>query len=217
MRKLTQRALTAIAATTTTAALTAVPASAAPATWTVTPGGNITAINTKPLRAVNTDKGVAWVCPGSTAAGDLKSGSGLPGGGIATLTSATFSGCAATGGFQVAMTANNLPWTLNTDSYDSSTGVTSGVLTGFQATMVLGNPASPQCTVTVGAPTNGPGTISATYTNSTSRLALSGSDLKLQTAVGPGCGTLYQPGDSIRIQGEYALISPNGNQVITSP
>lgn len=214
MRKIVRNALTATAAVAATAALTTVPASAAPATWTVTPGGNITGANTQPLRALNTDKGVAAVCPVSTAAGTLKSGPGLDGNGIASLTSVAATGCVTTGGLATVITPTGTPWTFNALNYDGS-DVVEGELTGVQATAVIGNPA--QCTVTVGAPGGGGATITGTYTNSTDRLAVSGSNLVVLTATGAGCGSLASPGDSITLGGEYGLTGANADQTITSP
>lgn len=215
MRKIIRTALTAGAVAATAAALTAAPASAAPATWTVTPGGNISGVNTQPLRALNTSKGVAAVCPVSTATGTLQSGSGLSGTGIASLTGVNASGCVTTGGLATTITATNLPWQFNAASYNAGTGVTTGTLTGVKATAVIGNPA--QCTVTVGAAGGGGGTIAGTYTNSTDRLSVSGSNLVVLTATGAGCGSLASPGDSITLGGQYGLAGANANQTITSP
>ncbi|MFF4242629.1 hypothetical protein ACFYYL_42765 [Actinomadura geliboluensis] len=211
MRKITRTALTVTAVAATAAALAAVPASAAPITFTVTPGGSVSGTNTQPLRALNTAKGVAAVCSGSTASGSAHSGDGV---GLATLTSVAATGCVTTGGLATTITPTGLPWTFNATAYNAGTGVTSGDLTGVQATAVIGNPASPQCTVTVGALGSGPGTITGTHTNSTHRLNVSGSNLRVQTATGPGCGSLASPGDPITLAGEY-LLSPA--QTITSP
>ncbi|MFA1540116.1 hypothetical protein [Actinomadura monticuli] len=212
MRKITRTALTATVVAASAAAFAVVPASAAPITFTVTPGGAVSGTNTQPLRALNTAKGVAAVCSGSTASGTLLSGSGLSGTNIAQLNTVGATGCVTTGGLATTITATNLPWHFNATGY--SAGVTTGNLTGVKATAVIGNPASPQCTVTVGASGGGGATITGKHTNSTHRLGVTGSNLVVLTATGPGCGTLASPGDPITLAGEY-LLSPA--QTITSP
>ncbi|TDC63376.1 hypothetical protein E1200_22485 [Actinomadura sp. GC306] len=182
-------------------------------TWTVTPGGSITAINIQPLQTLNPNTGVAVVCPISSANGTLQSGGGLQGAQIGQLSSVSTSGCAAIGVASTSVTATGLPWHLNAVSYDGLTGVTTGTLTGVEATVTIN--VSPPCTVTVGGPGGGPGTINGTFTNSTDVLAVSGGNLEVQTAVpGFGCIGLANPGDPIVIAGQYQ-VTPG--QTITSP
>ena len=216
MRKITTKVLTATAVTATAVALTALPASAGPlATWTSTPGGNVTGVNTVPLQALNMAKGVAAVCYSVTAGASIQTGSGLSGTAIASVNTLAPSSCVTTGSLVTTITPTNLPWTLDAASYDGS-DVTTGSLNGVKATAVIGaNPV--QCTVTVTGPGGAPGSITGTFTNSTDTLGVSGSNLEVETATGPGCGSLAEPGDPLFFNGEVALAGLNSDQNITSP
>ncbi|TDC63375.1 hypothetical protein E1200_22475 [Actinomadura sp. GC306] len=132
---------------------------------------------------------------------------------IASVTSVTSAGCAAIGIASTTITASaspSNPWTLDAVSYSS--GVTTGTLNNVEATATIN--ASPPCTVTVGGPGGGPGTINGTFTNSTDVLSVSGSNLEVQTTAGGGCAGLANVGDPITLAGAYQLTS---DQHITSP
>ena len=74
----------------------------------------------------------------------------------------------------------------------------------IRATVVIGgNPV--QCTVTVGGPGGTTGSIAATYTDSSDLFDLSGGDLEVQTAAGPGCGSLATVGDALIVAGQYQV------------
>src|SRR5215472_18263955 len=65
---------------------------AAATTWTVNPGGKITAMSGK-IILTDTPTGVMVSCGSSRMSGPLKSGSGLPGTGIGSLATSVYSQC----------------------------------------------------------------------------------------------------------------------------
>jgi len=70
--------------------------------------------------------GTAVNCKSSRMAGPLKAGSGLPGTGIGTISSAAYSCIAPVG--TLRLTPLGLPWRLNIVSCDAGTGVTRGTI-----------------------------------------------------------------------------------------
>ncbi|TDE34057.1 hypothetical protein [Actinomadura sp. 6K520] len=216
MRKFTRKAMATTAAAATTLALAAVPASAA-GTWTVSPGGTVSGVNTVALQAVDLSTGAPVICNVSTASGTAQSGSGLSGAGIAQLDSVSFSTpgnpnnwCTGPVGIVVKVTATNLPWTFNAHSYDAATGVTSGELTGIKAEIH----GSDECDATITGPGGAGGTITGTHTNGSSTLDVSGNTLEVATADADCDPSLINEGDQVALIGQYAL-SPG--QTITSP
>lgn len=218
MRKFTRKALTAGAVAATTVALTAVPASAA-GTWTISPAGGISGFNTQNVGALDLNTGAAVSCDTSEATGNVPTaGSGLSGDGIAQLTGVTFSNsggpCPATGGILVTLTTSGFPWQFNAQSYDSSTGVTSGTLTGVTSSLH----GSDECDATVGGPGGGAGTISGSYDNNTGLLSVSGNNLEVLTADADCDPNLINVGDQIQLIGQYGVAPDSGDPlVITSP
>ncbi|MFS2293945.1 MAG: hypothetical protein FWJ90_14795 [Actinomadura sp.] len=132
MRKITRKALTITAAAAGTVALTALPAFAA--TGVSLPGVTppsfdepITGQNDGNVVAFNTRSGAVLICTGLAAKGTVDVGSNLtePIGEVKYL---TFSGCSVNG-LSANVTAQDLPWTLETTGTTSS-GVTPGRLSG---------------------------------------------------------------------------------------
>ena len=68
------------------------PAAAAAKTWTIRPGGTITATAGKTTLA-DTPTGSMIPCASSRMSGTLKASSGLPGAGIGSVTTAVYSSC----------------------------------------------------------------------------------------------------------------------------
>ncbi|WP_329522090.1 hypothetical protein [Spirillospora sp. NBC_01491] len=214
MRKITRNTLTATAVITAGLGLTALPAHAVDP-WTVTPGGAITGNQTRPLVATDTTTGANIVCTVSTASGTAASGSGLPGAGIAQLSSVAFSTpgnpsswCTGPVGIVVKVTATGLPWSFNAATYAG--GVTTGTLTGVKSTIH----GSDECDATVAGPGTSAGTISGTYTNSTATLAVSGGNLEVKTADADCDPALINVGDKITLTGAYKV---NPALTITHP
>jgi hypothetical protein len=177
------------------------------ATWTVKPGGAITAkAGTTTLKDTNT--GSVLSCTSSSGKGTAKKGSGLSGTGIASITALSFSNCTGPLGLKFTVHTTHFPWHLNAKTFAS--GKTTGTITGIHATLT-----GPSCSATVdgtGATANN-GMVTATYTNSTGKLATTGAgNLHLYNVV--GCAGLINSGDGSSFKGSYA-VSPK--QTITSP
>jgi hypothetical protein len=185
--------------------LTAGPALAA--TWTVSPGGSITAsAGTTTLK--DTGTGTTLKCTSSTAKGTLKSGSGLSGTGIGSISSLTFSSCTGPLGLTFTVTSSAFPWSLNATSFSS--GVTSGTISGIHAKL-----SGPSCSATVDgtSATADNGTVDVTYTNSTGALKVLTTGGNLHIYGVSGCAGLIKAGDATTFSGSYT-VSPK--QTITS-
>jgi hypothetical protein len=187
--------------------LSAGPALAA-TTWTVSPGGSITATaGTTTLK--DTGTGTTLKCTSSSAKGSVKSGSGLSGTGLGSITSLTFSSCTGPLGLTFTVTSSAFPWHLNASSYSS--GVTSGTLSGIHAKL-----SGPSCSATVDgtSSTADNGTADATYTNSSGALKVLTTGGNLHIYGVSGCAGLIKSGDGSTFSGTYT-VSPK--QTITSP
>ena len=188
--------------------LSAAPALAA--TWTVKPGGTVAATSGK-TTLTDTNTGVSLSCASSKGAATLKSGSGLSGTGIGSITSLAFNSCTGPAGLKFTVTTSHFPWSLNAVSFNSTSGVTTGTLTGIHATLT-----GPGCSAVVDgtSATADNGKVSATYTNSTGVLKTLTTGGNLHTYSVSGCFGLIHSGDSATFSGTYA-VSPK--QTITSP
>lgn len=215
MRKLTRNTLAATAVMVTGLGLMSTPAYAADP-WTVSPGGAISGTNLGPLTAIDMTTGAAIVCDSSTASGSSKSGSNLPGAGIAQLDSVSFSTpgnpndwCTGPVGIVVQVTATGTPWQFNAQDYDGA-GVTTGTLTGVQASIH----GSDECDATVAGSGSDTGTIDGTYDNSDGTLRVSGGNLEVKTVDADCDPSLINAGDQVLLDGAYQ-VSPL--QMITHP
>jgi hypothetical protein len=182
--------------------------SAVAATWTVKPGGAITA---KSGTTTLTDKktGNKLTCSSSSASATLKKGSGLSGTGIGSITKISFSNCKGPLGLTFTVTPGHLPWKLNAVSFSS--GVTHGTITGIHAKL-----SGSGCSAVVdgtGATANN-GKVAATYTNSTHKLKILATGGNLHIYRVSGCLGLINSGDGSSYTATYT-VSPA--QKITSP
>src|SRR5215472_5299340 len=108
-------------------------AAATATTWTVRPGGAITA-TAGSLTLTDTKAGVSDTCTSSAMSGTLKAGSGLPGSGIGSISMAALRCCGHICSPDLA--AHGLPWHLNLVSYDAATGVSGGTISHLKITFV---------------------------------------------------------------------------------
>jgi hypothetical protein len=189
-------------------------ASAAPAlaatTWTVKPGGTITAKSGK-TALKDTKTGATLGCSSSTAKTTLKKGSHLSGTGLGSITAISFSNCTGPLNLKFTVKSSHLPWKLNAVSYKRSTGTTTGTITGIHATLT-----GPGCSAIVdgtGATKNN-GMVSVTYVNKTHKLTVLASGGNLHTYKVNGCLRQINSGDGSSFTAAY-LVSPA--QTITSP
>lgn len=177
------------------------------ATWTVKPGGAITA---KSGKTTLKDKktGTVLTCASSSGKGTAKKGSGLSGNGIASITTLGFSNCTGPLSLSFTVHTTHFPWKLNAKSF--SGGVTTGTISGIHATL-----SGPSCSATVdgtGASANN-GTVTAKYSNATGKLTTTGAG-NLHVYNVHGCAGLIGNGDASSFVGSYA-VSPK--QTIKSP
>jgi hypothetical protein len=196
-----------------TAALGATTALAA-TTWTITPGGAITAKSGwAPIRDPNV--GQLMTCTSLTASGTLKSGSGLPGSGAGSLTAFGFHQCtnpfASARRTTFVLTATGLPWHLNLASYRN--GVAAGTISHMRITLT-----GPGCKAVIdgtGA-TARDGHVRFRYAGATGRLTVltAGSGLRFFDVLGCASAGSISDGDPVTISATFA-VTPK--QAITSP
>ncbi|ROO86781.1 hypothetical protein EDD29_4361 [Actinocorallia herbida] len=202
MRKSSSAMLVAAAAA---AGVVCVGAPAFAATWTVTPGGAVTATaGTTTLKDVTS--GATLTCTSSTTDATVQSGTGLSGTAIATITNVNFTSCKGPLGIKFNVVNNGVSYQLNAVSYAS--GVTTGTLDNVTATM-----SGLLCSASVGGTTaTTPGSVNGTYTNSTGVLAVSGGNLHVWNV--SGCFGLLHNGDAVTYTANYTLAP---TLTITSP
>ena len=146
-RKLTRRALFTGAATAVAIGATAGVALAVAITFTITPGGAITA---KAGKTTLTDKntGSVLTCASSSSKGTLKKGSGIAATSLGTISALSFTNC--TGPLSLTFTVSNsgFPWTLSGTSYNATTGTTTGFINHIKSKL-----SGPSCTANVAGAT----------------------------------------------------------------
>jgi hypothetical protein len=197
------RVLVVSAVTAAVIGLTAGPALAA--TWTVSPGGAVTAVSgTTTLIDTQTLMGVS--CGPSTAQGSLTAGTGLSGVGIGKITSLTFTHCDN----GATLTAGAFPWHLNALSYNSLAMVTTGTITGIHITLTGGCNAVFDGT----GPGAHNGLVNVKYSNSTGKLhVLKPGGLHAYNVTPNGCDGFFS-GNFVTL-GATFTVTPK--QTITSP
>ncbi|WP_327291421.1 hypothetical protein [Streptomyces sp. NBC_01198] len=212
MRKLstlTKSSLVTGAALAAAIGLAASPASAA-GTWTVTGGGSFKATASHPILK-DTNTGTTLNCTSSAAGGSATNGTGLSGTNIAAISSLSFTGCTGPAGISFNVAPQGLPWHLNAVSYNASTGVTTGTLTGVIAKL------TGLCNATFASPSGSTtgASLNATYTNGTHTLAITGGNLKAYSVSGI-CLGLINNNDLAVFTGNY-VVTPPTSLKLTSP
>ena len=195
------------------AVLTAIlgaPTALAATAWTVRPGGPVS-MKSGRLVLTDTTTGAALTCPPSALSGTLKSGSGLSGTGIGSITAVHSLFCPTPLGPSYTLTARGLPWRLNVLSYNATTGVARGSLSHIQIAF-----SGTGCTAVIDgtSSTAGDGTMKVRYANSTGRLRTRTTGGNLHFYNVRGCAGIINTGDSATISAIYTM-SPV--QAITSP
>jgi len=191
------RALVLSAAAASVVGLAAAPALAA-TTWTVKPGGAVTA---KAGKTVVNDvtAGLSVTCTSSTAKGTLKTGSGLAGKALGTFTSLAFSGCSAMGATVSVTIKTKMP--LNGVSYNSTTKTASMTITGIHGKLTITSPISCSAVINGTSATANNGKVTATFTNATNTLKVltKGSNLHLYNDTCP----VTASGDAVNFTASY--------------
>jgi hypothetical protein len=185
---------------------------AAGKTWTVRPGGKITATAGTTTLA-DTPTGAMIPCLSSRMSGPLKAGSGLPGAGLGSLTTATYSGCRAGGLNGATLTARGLPWRLNLTSYDQRTGVAKGTMSHLKIDVAT---TLAQCTAVInGTSGTAPdGVVPVSYASKTGTLKILKGAGDLHWYHVQDCAGIVRNGDAATLSASYTIFP---RQVITSP
>lgn len=178
-------------------------------TWTVRPGGAITAMAGKTV-LLDTTTDTSLTCGSSKMSGRLKSGSGLPGTGIGSFATAAYT--CPTPIFSQHVTAHGLPWHLSAISYEPATGVTRGTISHVQLTFEI---PETFCSAVIGG-TGGPasaGRVAFSYSGKTGKLTILKAGSTLHWYQVHNCGQLLADGDAAALSASYAISPP---QTITS-
>jgi hypothetical protein len=185
--------------------LAAAPAFAA-STWTIKPGGAVTAkAGTTIIN--DTTAGQSLTCTSSTAKGTLKKGSHLAAKALGTFTTLSFNGCTIAG-FTLSATLKS---TMSLNGVSFSKGVSQMTITGIHGTIKV---PSFSCSATVDG-TSGTahnGSVTATFTNKTNTLTVltTGSTLHIYNNTCP----VIANNDSVNFTGSYKFTPKT---TITSP
>ena len=188
---------------------TAAMASSINATWTVTPGGTIA--SSGPGQVKDAATSTVAKCTAISLNGTLKSGSGLSGTGIGSVTSASFSGCTI-GTIGVSVAVHGLPWSLNALKFNATSGVTTGNVKGIDLVATATG-----CSATLDGTAAGAnnGVTGISYSNTTGKIKLtSGSGANLHSWGVVGCFGLVNNGD---VQKASGTLTVTPKQKITSP
>ena len=187
---------------------TAAMASNVNATWSVSPGGNFSFSGSAQVKDATT--GTVAKCTSMKLSGTLKSGHGLSGTGLGTIKTASFTGCTIAT-VAITVTTHGLPWKENASSFNATTGVTTGNISGIDLVAT-----APGCSATLDGTAAGAnnGKTKITYTNSTGKIKLLGSGGNLHSYAVSGCFGLVNNGDVQKASGS-GTVTPK--QTITSP
>jgi hypothetical protein len=169
-------------------------------TWSVSPGGSI-AMSSSKAKLKDTSTAKAVTCRSSSAKGTLKSGTGLSGTGIGSLTSMSYSTCTGPKKLAFTLTAASLPWTLNAMSYNSTKGVAHGTISGI--TIAVSGTGCKATVAGTSATTGGEEHIA--YTNSKADLKFVPADGTLHVYAVTGCTGLFKTGDAVTLAAIYAV------------
>jgi hypothetical protein len=207
--RLTRRVLFTGVATAAAIGASAGVALAVAITFTISPGGAITAnAGTTTLKDTNT--GSVLTCTSSTSSGTLKSGSGVSGANLGSITKLSFSNCTGPLGLTFTVTNSGFPWTLSGTSYNAGTGTTTGFINHIKSKLT-----GPSCSANVGGTTaTAFGKVKVTYKNSTGKLSVLATGGNLHVWAVSGCAGLINTGDATQFTGVYT-VTPK--QTITSP
>jgi len=208
-KRLTRRILLTGGATALAVGVSAGVALAVAITFSISPGGAITA-NAGKTTLKDTATGSVLSCTSSSSKGTLKSGHGISGTNLGSITQLSFSNCTGPFGLTFNVTNSGFPWTLHGTAFNATTGVTTGNITGIKSHL-----AGTGCAADVaGATAGSTGKVKVTYTNSTHKLKVLPGGGTLHVFNVNGCAGLINSGDATQFSGTYTVTPA---QTITSP
>jgi len=208
-KRLTRRVLFTGAASAVAVGASAGVALAVAITFSIHPGGAITA-NAGVTSLKDTNTGSVLSCKTSKSTGTLKSGSGISGANIGSIKTLTFSTCTGPLGLVFTVANSGFPWTLHGTAFNATNGVTTGNITGIKSHL-----SGPSCSADVaGTTATTPGKVKVTYTNSTHKLKVLPTGGTLHVFNVSGCAGLINSGDATTFTGTYTVTPA---QTITSP
>lgn len=180
-------------------------------TWSVSPGGAATATATAgTITLTDTSTGAVGTCASSKATGTLKKGSGLSGHDIGTVTAAVFRSCTALGSVPLTVTSRSLPWRISFTSYNATTEVVRGTVSGVKVALT----GSCQAVVNGSSGRAADGVISAVYNDRIGQLTFLSSGSNLHYWHVKNCDGLINDGDPVALTASYTV---RPIQDITSP
>ncbi len=206
MRKPVSAALLTLASAALALGMSATSAFATTAgSWAVSPGGSISG-SAGTTTVSDTTSGLTVTCTSSTLTGSLKSGSGLSGTKIGTVTALNFNNCTVDG-LTLSLSSGAVTWAINASTFKS--GVTHGTISGIHFAI-----SSSECNAVIDG-TSGTahnGKVKITYTNSTGKLKVLTAGDNLHVYDVSGCLGAISNGDAGTISRNFK-ISPK--QTIT--
>jgi hypothetical protein len=178
-------------------------------TWTIKPGGAVTA-SAASAKFKDTTTGSAFTCTSVTASGTLKSGSGLSGSDAGSISAAVFGHCTSPLGVTWELKPADLPWRVDLSS--ASGGAVTGSISHMQIRF-----SGPSCTAVIDGSggTASDGHLRFRYANGTGRLRLLSTGSNLHFYNVHGCAGIYNTGDRLTAIAAAFTLSPK--QSITSP
>jgi hypothetical protein len=207
MKRLSRRLLLTGGATALAVGASAGVALAVAITFSISPGGAITAKAGK-TTLTDTNTGSVLTCASSSSKGTLKKGHGISGASLGTITALSFSTCKGPLNLTFTVANSGFPWKLSGTSFKS--GVTTGNITGIKSHL-----SGPGCSADVaGTTATTPGKVKVTYTNSTHKLNVLATGGTLHVFNVSGCAGLINSGNATQFVGSYT-VTPS--QTITSP
>ena len=183
-------------------------AALAATTWTIRPGGAVTATATAAgFRDTKTRS--IFTCQSVAISGRLKSGSGLAGSDAGSVSAVTFTHCTSPLGVTFTLTPKDLPWHLNLSG--DSGGVVTGSISHMRSDL-----SGPSCSAVIDgtSATASDGRLNFSYADGTGRLATLTTGGSLHFYDVKGCLGLFDSNDPLTVGATFPL-SPK--QSITSP
>ena len=185
------------------ASLGAAPAQAHTATtWSVSPGGAATATATVgTVTLTDTSTGAVGTCASSKATGTVKKGSGLSGQDIGSVSAAAFGSCTALGSVPLTVTSRGLPWRISFTSYNATTEVVRGTVSGVKVALT----GSCDAVVNGSSSPAADGVVSAVYNDRIGQLTFLSSGSNLHYWHVRHCDRLINDGDPVALTASYAV------------